>query len=360
MTAVPAVLVLLVGGVLALAALAVLVYALVRLSGWSPGDGAPATSARMHGFAMALIGLLAVLFACLLLTGLVEDGFSDHRVTDAQLGPGASATEFPTTPPDPFSATLTAALPAMLLLGIHAVAQRTWPRRTGPVRTARLVARRSPDYVPRPLLWCVLGIGAIALAAAALSWTTPEVPALHLYYEAETSTLGTYTIGTRPGSDVAPWLALALLLLAAATAATTVLVARRPPLTGLSPAVDDAIRRVAVHRLLRTAAAGALAVLLVAVTAWSSGVTRHAERTAAGGEDGLDGLAEDYAASIVRTPNGIDLRDPTGLADPAQTVEVPFALDLVAAGAPIAVLIGMAVLLLWRPAAAREIRATSP
>lgn len=343
--------VLVVGLCLGLTALAILVYAMVRLSGWSPDDGAPVTSARMHGFAMAVIATLAVLFAVFLLRGLVDDGFTDNQTTDAGDRQGATATEFPTSPLDPVSAVLAAALPSLLLLGVYAVAQRTWPRPTGPVRSARLTARCPLDFVPRTLLWCAIGLGVVALAATLLSWSTPGVDALHLYYASENQTLGTYTQGSRPGTEFAPWLLLALTFLTAATAAAIVLVARRPTLSGLSTVADDAVRRVAVHRVLRTAAASALAVTLVAVTAWSSGARAHAARTAAGS---LEALADEFATNITITAEG-----PVHTFS-APEVDVPLAVDVLMAGVPIAVLLGLAVLLFWRPAAARVVRATSP
>ncbi|GAA4775870.1 hypothetical protein [Citricoccus nitrophenolicus] len=342
--------VLVLGLCLGLTALAILVYAMVRLSGWSPDDGAPVTSARMHGFAMAVIATLAVLFAVFLLMGLVDDGFTDHQTTDAGDRQGATATEFPTSPLEPVSAALAAALPSLFLLGVYAVAQRTWPRPAGPVRNARLAARRPLDYVPWPLLWVTVGSGLAAVAAVVLAWSTPEVQALHLWYASGTQTLGTYTQGSRPGTGFAPWLVLALVLLAAATAAVIVLVARRPPLTGLSTVADEAVRRVAVHRVLRTAAAAALAVSLVAVTAWSSGVRAHAERAAAGS---LEALADEFATNITITAEG-----PVHTLS-APPVDVPLAVDALMAGAPIAVLLGSAVLLFWRPTAARVVRATS-
>lgn len=343
--------VLIVGLGLALTALAILVYAMVRLSGWSPDDGAPVASARMHGFAMAMIATLAVLCAGFLLQGLAEDGFSDaHQEIGGGTQQGAEAIEFPASPLDPVSAVLTAALPALLLLGIYALAQRTWPRKTGPVRKARLVARRTMDYVPRPVLWFAVGLGIIALAAVVLSWSTPGVGALHLSYATQNHTLGTYRQGSRPGTEFAPYLVLALILLAAATALAIVLVARRPPLAGLPPLADDALRRVSVHRVLRTTAAAALVVSVVAVASWANGVRASVQRAAAGD---LEDLADQYAAGITLTPEG-----PVHTLT-APDLPLPLAVDVLMYVAPIAALLGLAVLLLWRPAAANSMRADS-
>ncbi|MGM7671375.1 hypothetical protein [Microbacterium sp. A93] len=330
--------VLLLGLGLALTALAILVYALVRLSGWSPDDGAPVTSARMHGFAMALIATLAVLFAVFLLQGLADGGLSTDGPQDgADARQGAEAVAAPAPPPDPVSAVLTAALPALLLLGIYAVAQHTWPRQTGPVRNARLVARRTLDYVPGPLLWVSVGSGLVAVAVVVVSWSTPGVDALYLSYVTQNHTMGTYTAGSRPGTAFAPYLVLALALLAAATWAATVLMARRPSLTGLSPAADDAVRRLAVHRILRTASAATLAVAAVATSSWAQGLRGHAHRTRYGD---LEELAQEYAAGIT-----------------APAPDLSPAIELLVYGIPLAALAGMLVLLLWRPAALHDIRA---
>ncbi|MGO1885747.1 MAG: hypothetical protein ACTH3G_10355, partial [Citricoccus sp.] len=74
------------------------------------------------------------------------------------------------------------------------------------------------------------------------------------------------------------------------------------------------------------------------------------ERAAAGS---LEALADEFATNITITAEG-----PVHTLS-APPVDVPLAVDALMAGAPIAVLLGSAVLLFWRPTAARVVRATS-
>ncbi|MDI3331461.1 MAG: hypothetical protein QJR09_12140 [Micrococcus sp.] len=333
---------------LGLALVLTLAYGVLRTSPWSPHDGGALAWARLHGLATALIATVAVLTAASFLQSLQADhGPEEFSVV---YGLGAEAIALPASALDPRRGLLVAVFPGLWLLGVYAIAQRTWPRVTGPVRTARLAPRRATDLLPPVLPWAAAGIGLASLAAVALAWTAPGAPPVHLSYSTEGSTLEGFSGGARPGTEFAPWLLLALVALAAATACVTVLVSRRPTLTGLTADEDLAVRRIAVHRVLRTTAAGALVVLAVAVAGWAEGTLQAATRAAYGG---LDGMAASYAEGVTLDGEGSAHLD---FADPPAT-GLPAAFDYVRHGTPAATLFGLVVLLLWRP---RGAEATTP
>jgi hypothetical protein len=185
------------------------------------------------------------------------------------------------------------------------------------------------------------------LAAVALAWTTPGVAPVHLSYVADGSTLETSSPGTRPGTEFAPWLVLALVVLTAASACVILLASRRPALTGLTPEEDVAMRRIAVHRLLRTMGAAALVVLVVAVAGWADGTSQAATREAYGS---LDAMAAAFAEGVTLDGAGGAHLEFTG---PPPT-DLPAAFDYVRYGTPVGALLGLVVLLLWRPSGVSE------
>lgn len=330
---------------LGMAILLVAVYGALRASRWSPHDGGALAWAHVHGFTTALIAAVVVFTAAGFLQSLLEDYGSDQYGVFVK--PGAEAVELATTALDPGTALLVAVAPGLCLLGVYAIAQRTWPRATGPVRTARLDFRRATDLLPPVLTRVAAGIGVLTLAAVALAWTVPGVAPIHLSYATENMTMDSFTPGTRPGTEFAPWLLLALTGLLAATATVTVLVSRRPALTGLTAHEDHAVRRIAVHRALRTAAAGALIILAVAVIGWADATLLAATREAYGG---LDSMAAAYAEGITLNGDGGARLDFT---DPPPT-DLPAGFDVLRQGTPAAALLGLLLLLMWRPPSVRE------
>jgi hypothetical protein len=330
---------------LGLALLLALGYGALRASPWSPHDGGALAWARVHGFAAAIIAGVGVLVVAPGLHSLPTDPGPGERSMFVQ--DGAEAVELPATALDPGTALLVAVFPGLWLLVVYAIAQRTWPRAAGPVRRARLESRSAPDLLPPVLTRVVAGVGLAALAAIALAWTAPGVAPVQLSYSAGASIVESSAAGARPGTEFAPWLLLALAMLLIATAASTVLVSRRPALTGLTPDEDLAIRRIAVHRALRTAAAAALVVLVVAVAGWADGTLQAATRESYGS---LDAMAAAYADGITLDGAGgahLDVTD-------QPPTDLPAAFDHVRDGTPLVALLGLAVLLSWRPANVKE------
>lgn len=325
---------------LGLAVALTLGYSLLRASPWSPHDGGALAWARLHGFATALIAAVGVPAAALFLQSLQ----SDHGPAEFSLfvTPGAEALELDATALHPGQGLLVAVSPGLWLLAIHAIAQRTWPRATGVVRTARLQAQRATHLLPAVLTTVAGGVCVAALAAITLAWTAPGTAPLHLSYATGGSTLESFSPGVRPGAEFAPWLLLALGTLAASTAVVVFLVSRRPALTGITADEDEALRRITVHRVLRTTAAGTLIILVVAVAGWADGTLQAATREAYGS---LDAMAAAYAEGLTLDGDGGAHLD---LASPPRP-DLPPGFDVLRAGLPFVALLGVIILLSWRP-----------
>lgn len=299
-----------------------LVYVLLRFSAWTPGGGSPVASARMHGMVTALIALFATGTAGL--ASLFERG--QGQVSPSSMGvdhdamPHSAVTELPPLSLGPLEALWTVTGPAFWLLVIYWVAQYTWPRPAGQVRTARLAPREAGHYLPRGLTWTVVAIVLAAAAAVALAWTTPSSPAIHIQQVDGSQEYGyshsewTQT-GFRSGAEFAPWLLIGLAVLVLATALTVLVIARRPPLSGLSMADDDATRRIATNRTLRTAAVVATGFLVHSAQAWARGVQEEALRLARPHpsnwlDDGVDLHSEGWMASVPDPVRWIDTAAP--------------------------------------------------
>lgn len=320
-----------------------LIYVILRFSAWTPGGGSPVASARMHGMVTALIALFATGTAGL--ATLYERG--QDQAASSGIGvnpdemPESAVTELPALSLSPTDALWTVIGPAVWLLLIYWVAQYTWPRPAGQVRTARLAPREAGHYLPRTLTWVAGAIVLAAVAAVALAWTTPATPAIHLQQVDGSLEYGysyndwTQT-GFRSGAEFAPWLMIGLLVLVLATVLTILVIARRPPLSGLSTADDDATRRIATNRALRTAALVGIGFLVHAAQAWARGVQEQALRQARPHpsnwlDDGVDLYSEAWMASVP---------------DPARWIDT---------AAPGIGLVLMLLMLLWRSPAVSEL-----
>lgn len=236
------------------------VYAVIRLF-TNSAQREPLPAARSHGMVTALVALFATGTSGL--TGLV---FVDELPwargsADAPTG----ITEFP-TPDVPLDAGLTALSPALWLPLVYWIAQRTWPASVAPRRSARLTARSWTEYLPRTLTAVVGGLALIALGSALWLWQTDPRPLQLRSGEDLTTSAESDTVlqlvapGVRGGAQLSPWLLAATVLFCLAGAAAVAAVVRRGALAGLSPTQDDAVRHVAVNRVLRT-----LALMLVSV-----------------------------------------------------------------------------------------------
>jgi hypothetical protein len=101
-------------------------------------------------------------------------------------------------------------------------------------------------------------LGIFAGAAAQIGWMS-TLPGFSPHaHESRPDGHGGYTSfggeGRIPGQELAPYLGGALVFLAAGTLLVLVLIARRPPLSGLSPTEDGLLRTITSNRLLRTVA----------------------------------------------------------------------------------------------------------
>jgi hypothetical protein len=207
-------------------------YLILRGTAWRPGGGDPIRSVRVHAMITALIALFA-------------SGTSGYyRLSQPQ-------------PAEPFpwaEALVIVCGPVFSLVLVYVVAQYTWPRQTGPVRTARLADRQAAQYLPRAL--CVVAgiVTLLTCAAVALAWTTPEVD---------------IAPGSRAGEAFAPWLLAALALIVLGFVVVLRVVARRPPLGGLHPHDDHLVRQIAVNRALRTVILMLWGVANAAVQGWA-------------------------------------------------------------------------------------------
>ncbi|MGM7671374.1 hypothetical protein [Microbacterium sp. A93] len=244
-------------------------YLILRGTAWSPGRGDPVRAVRTHAMITALIAFFASGTAGLsrLRTAEEYQVFGDgafpvttetegeiHRTIISAPVPGLTWVEG-------LGITLGPVLGFVL---VYVVAQYTWPRQSGAVRTARLKDRRPADLLPRYLTAFTVLIAVAALGPVALTWTVPGVEARQIdeQWSDETGSGGSswFEAGQRAGTDVVPWLVLALVLTGVGFMVVLQTIARRPLLFGLHPHDDDLVRRIAVNRALRTAAAMVLGI----------------------------------------------------------------------------------------------------
>lgn len=232
------------------------VYAVVRLF-VNDAQRYPLHAARSHGMVTALIGLFATSTAALTELAVVDD-----RTSFPSLGAGMHAVPAAEVT---MSMGLNALMPALWLPLVYWVAQRTWPASVAPARSARLTARSWTEFLPRALTITVGAVAAAALIATFALWPTPGRPmqvsvGVQNGYAPDGGPAAVVAdVGVR-GGELSPWLLTATVLFCLGAALAIAAVLRRRALAGLSPAQDDAVRHVAVNRILRT-----LALMLVGV-----------------------------------------------------------------------------------------------
>lgn len=182
--------------------------------------------------------------------------------------------------------------PGLWLGIIYILGQYTWPRHLKPVRTASLQVRQVRNLVPKYLAGILLLCTLLSAAAITVAWNDPGAPSRTGSHEATAQGLSfdydeqgnpldatgrvipddqldvngepiaelddgrphvEQITGTRPGTEVGPYLAggLGMVLLAVATVITVII--RRPPLQTLGPQDNDTLRCIWINRLLRTA-----------------------------------------------------------------------------------------------------------
>ncbi|MFJ3956109.1 hypothetical protein [Arthrobacter sp. NPDC090010] len=212
-------------------------------------------------FGMALAGA-AIVF--LVLRYLASDGregtstttAAKHSLTVGVLGwmasslqPASSFGRLPSGASDPLTSPWALFLPVILVLGIHALGQLSYPGDRRTVRIAEVQRRTVQDFLPRRLavvtalvflvsLGLILSIVGLAGMPAGENPSPSAVPAP----------------GLLPGAVTAAWLGSAWLALATGTVAVLLLIAHRRQLTGLGPEENAVLRTLSMNRLLRTSA----------------------------------------------------------------------------------------------------------
>ena len=228
-------------------------YLFLRYLAWSPRGVDPRNSARSHAFWTALIALFASTSANLAGIAAVPAPMDIQYDGDAAVLAGEAA---------PWAERLaTVVAPALWLGLLYVLAQFTWPRPNGRVRTATLAPRTLRNHLPRRLAGVFAGSAVVALAAAAWAWGSPAVAPVPATVRedrtADGALIGSFSVpgsdGYLPGTDVAPLLLLGVALLVAAVWGAAETIVRRSQLGGLSDADNAAVRAVALNRLLRTA-----------------------------------------------------------------------------------------------------------
>ncbi|GAA1342982.1 hypothetical protein [Arthrobacter roseus] len=236
---------------------AVLVYSFLRFAAHAPtGRDEARWAARRHGFWTALIGFFAVGILSGRSYGVVDSPIGERQPGTVPMGWNAD------WPGELWSLLL----PMAGLGAIYVIAQYTWPRPKGSVRSAELSVRRIIDFIPRNLtllaILLTLVTGALVVAAAGLEEVAPRE-----------SEFGYGLSGRASGGYFATGTGLALLILITGTAMAIVVIVRRRPVPGLSMVDDATVRRIGLNRLLRT-------VILTLVTLLSAVVSYGTTGTA--------------------------------------------------------------------------------
>lgn len=275
-------------------------YLILRGTAWTPGRGDPVRAVRTHAMITAIIAYFASSTAGLNRLANAEEygvfGNGAFPVTTVTEGETVREIISAPVPGLAWAEALSIILgPVLGFALVYVVAQYTWPRQSGSMRTARLKDRRPMDLLPRRLTAFTALITAAALGLVALTWSTPGVEARQIQerwgsaepgsaewdqgYSGENSW---FEPGARAGADVAPWLLLALALVLAGFVLVLRSIARRPILGGLHPHDDDLVRRIAVNRALRTLAAMILGIGQTGFNAWATAVSSEAQPWVAG------------------------------------------------------------------------------
>lgn len=275
-------------------------YLILRGTAWSPGRGDPVRAVRTHAMITAIIAYFASSTAGLNRLANAEEygvfGNGAFPVTTVTEGETVREIISAPVPGLAWAEALSIILgPVLGFALVYVVAQYTWPRQSGSMRTARLKDRRPMDLLPRRLTAFTALITAAALGLVALTWSTPGVEARQIQerwgsaepgsaewdqgYSGENSW---FEPGARAGADVAPWLLLTVALALAGFVLVLRTIARRPILGGLHPHDDDLVRRIAVNRALRTLAAMILGIGQTGFNAWATAVSSEAQPWVAG------------------------------------------------------------------------------
>ena len=256
---------------LGLAISAALLYMLLRFVVATPKSANVSEAVSQHAFWTALIAFFA-------------SGTSGLANLWANPDPQASA------PADVTAMIMHAASPGLWLGVVYILGQFTWPRHLQPVRQASLEVRSVKDAVPKALAAVLLACVALSTVAAVAAWNDPgapnrarvdqadlsapwdgsrdeygnpidesgyvmsqdEVDAAQNWTEPEDLEPATEITGTKPGTEVGPWLlgGLALVVISCGSAATIMI--RRPPLQSLDEEDNKILRSIWINRLLRT------------------------------------------------------------------------------------------------------------
>lgn len=140
-------------------------------------------------------------------------------------------------------------VPVLLVLGIHALGQWSYPGDRRSVRVADIQPRRLADFLPKPL--------AVVTALVFLISQLMILATLGFAGMAPREDPSPYAVpnpGRLPGVEVAAWLGGAWLVLAAGTIAVLLLITHRHQLPGLTRRENSYLRTLSMNRLLRTSA----------------------------------------------------------------------------------------------------------
>lgn len=140
-------------------------------------------------------------------------------------------------------------VPVLLVLGIHALGQWSYPGDRRSVRVADIQPRRLIDFLPKPLTTVTALVFLISqlmiLATLGFVGMAPRE---------DPSPYAVPNPGRLPGVEVAAWLGVAWLVLAAGTVAVLLLITHRHQLPGLTRRENSYLRTLSMNRLLRTSA----------------------------------------------------------------------------------------------------------
>ena len=210
---------------MALAGAAILFLLLRRMVSAGPHGATQATAAK-HSLTVGVLGWMASSLA---------GSSAFWEVRQAQFGPG----------PAPWMLFV----PVVLVLGIHALGQWSYPGDRRSVRTADIQPRRLADFLPKPL---TVVTGLVFLISLLLILATLRFAGMAP--REDPSPYAVPNPGRLPGPEVAAWLGGALLLLAVGTFAVLLLIAYRHQLAGLTRRENSYLRTLSMNRLLRTSA----------------------------------------------------------------------------------------------------------
>lgn len=209
----------------ALAGAVILFLLLRRMVSAGPHGATPATAAQ-HSLSVGVLGWMASSLA----------GASTFwEVQQTQFAPA----------PSPWMLFV----PVLLVLGIHALGQWSYPGDRRSVRVADIQPRRLADFLPKPLTAVTALVFLISqlmiLGTLGFAGMAPRE---------DPSPYAVPNPGRLPGVEVAAWLGGAWLALAAGTVAVLLLITHRHQLPGLTRRENSYLRTLSMNRLLRTSA----------------------------------------------------------------------------------------------------------